>query len=70
MRSHGSGGAQIPTPHLAIRYTSTESKLRRPTSTRPTGASLSPWEMPEPGATPTADSIPTGRDGTIRGRRR
>ena len=27
MRSHGSGGAQIETPHLAIRYTPTESQL-------------------------------------------
>ena len=70
MRSHGSAGAQIETPHLAVRYTPTDSQLRRPTSTRPTGASLSPWEMPAPGATPAADSIPTGRDGTIRGRRR
>ena len=70
MRSHGSGGAQVETPHLAIRYTPADSQLRRPTGTRPTGASLSPWEMPEPGATPAADSIPTGRDGTIRGRRR
>ena len=70
MCSHGSGGAQIETPHLAIRYTPTESQFRRPTGTRPTGASLSAWEMPEPGASPAADSIPIGRDGTIRGRRR
>ena len=70
MRSHGSGGARIETPHLAIRYACTESQLRRPTSTRPTGASLSAWGLPEPGATPGADSIPIGRDGTIRGRRR
>ncbi len=70
MRSHGSGGARIETPHLAICYTSAESQPRRPTTTRPTGASLSSWEMPEPGATPAADSIPIGRDGTIRGRRR
>ena len=69
MRSHGSGGAQIETPHLAIHYTPADSQPRRPTRTRPTGASLSPWEMPEPGATPAADSIPIGRDGTIRGRR-
>ena len=70
MRSHGSDGAQIETPHLAIRYASTESQLRRPTNTRPTGASLSPWEMPEPGTTPAANSIPIGRDGTVRGQRR
>ena len=70
MRSHGSGGALIETPHLAICYTSAESQPRRPTTTRPTGASLSSWEMPEPGATPAADSIPIGRDGTVRGRRR
>ena len=70
MRSHGTGGAQIETPHLRIRYTPAESQLRRPTSTRPTGASLSSWDMPEPGSTPAADSISIGRDGTIRGRRR
>ena len=70
MRSHGTGGTQIATPHLEIRYTPAESQLRRPTSTRPTGASLSSWDMPEPGSTPTADSIPIGRDGTIRGQRR
>ena len=70
MRSHGTGGAQIETPHLAIRYTPAESRLRRPTSTRPTGASLSSWDMPEPGSTPAADSIPIGRDGTVRGQRR
>lgn len=69
MRSHGSGGVRIETPHLMIRYTPAESQLQRPTGARPTGASLSSWEMPEPGTTPAADSIPIGRDGTIRGRR-
>lgn len=70
MRSHGTGGALIETPHLAIRYTPAQSEPRRPASTRPTGVSLSSWDMPEPGATPAADSVPIGRDGTVRGQRR
>jgi len=68
MISHGSGGAVVQTPHLAIEYAPAAAAPRRPTRDRPTGASVGPWPLPEPGATPAAQSVPIGRDGTVRGR--
>ncbi len=69
MRSHGTNGQRIVTPHLDIKYTSNQSNPRRPTGHRPTGTSLDPWPLPEPGTTPAANRIPVGRDGTVYGRR-
>ncbi len=70
MISRGRGGQRIETPHLAISYAPSQSPPRRPHRSRPAGASLDPWPLPEPGATPAAASIPVGRDGTVRGRLR
>ena len=68
MISLGRGGQPIATPHLAsIHYKPTE-RVRRPTQSRPSGASLTEWKMLEPGATPAAQSIPIERNGTIRGK--
>jgi len=67
--SHSQDGRRIETPHLNITYQAAQAPCRRPSATRPTGACLDPWPMPEPGATPAAQTIPSGRDGTIRGRR-
>ena len=69
MISRGAAGSAVATPHLAISYTPGERPPRRPQGPRPTGASLDPWPVLEPGATPAADSIPVTRDGTTRGRR-
>ena len=70
MISHGAGGQRIETPHLAISYAPAGCPPRRPTGSRPTGACLDPWPLPEPGATPAAVPIPVARDGTVRGVRR
>jgi hypothetical protein len=69
MISRGQGGQRIETPHLNIAYAPGPSPPRRPSLSRPSGASLDPWPLPEPGATAAARSIPVGRDGTIRGRK-
>ena len=70
MISRGMGGERIETPHLAaIRY-QPRGQPRRPSGERPSGASTAEWPILEPGATPTAQSIPVGRDGTVRGRHR
>ena len=67
MISRGDGGRRIDTPHLEIAYAASATSGRRPPGERPTGASLEPWPMPEPGATPRASRIPITRDGTVRG---
>jgi hypothetical protein len=69
MISLGRGGRRVETPHLSmIRYQPVV-RTRRPTGPRPSGASIAEWKVLEPGATPAAQSIPTGRDGTVRGPR-
>lgn len=65
MISHSRGGARIETPHLEIGYQPTRSVRRRPTAPRPNEASLLAVPMPEPGATPAAEILPVGRDGTV-----
>lgn len=67
MISHGDGGRRIETPHLGIAYSPSPTPCRRPSGERPTGASIDPWPMPEPGATPVARRIPITRDGTVHG---
>ena len=69
MISRGQGGRKIPTPHLATIAYQPGGKVRRPAGTRPSGASIADWITLVPGATPAADSVPTGRDGTVRGPR-
>ena len=70
MISRGRGGEPVQTPHLAaIRY-QPDGTARRPTNSRPSGASIAEWTILEPGATSAAQSIPSKRDGTIRGSRR
>ena len=67
MISRKKGGERIETPHLAtIRYKPTR-QPRRPTNPRPSGASITKWSILEPGASPAAQSIPIGHDGTVRG---
>ena len=44
-------------------------KVRRPAGPRPSGASIADWITLVPGANPAADSVPTGRDRTVRGPR-
>ncbi len=70
MISNASGGRCIETPHLSISYTPENSTARRPMAIRPSGESLGPSLLLEPGATPAATSIPIVRTGTIRGRRK
>ena len=65
--SHSNSGARVETPHLEIAYSPSPAPCRRPSGERPTGASIDPWPMPEPGATPVARSIPVTRDGTVHG---
>ena len=67
MISHGDGGARVETPHLEIAYSPSPAPCRRPSGERPSGASLDPWPMPKPGATPAASKIPITRDGTVHG---
>ena len=69
MISRGQGGRRIETPHLDIVYTPAEATPRRPLQARPSGASLKPLPLPEPGITPAARPIPVERDGTVRGKR-
>ena len=70
MISRGQGGKRVETPHLSsIRY-KPSGRARRPTNPRPSGTSIAKWITLEPGATPAAQSIPAGRDGTTRGPRR
>ena len=70
MISRGRGGQRVETPHLAsIRY-QPKGSPRRPTRSRPSGASLGEWEVLVPGATPAAEPIPTTRSGTTRGPQR
>lgn len=70
MISRASGGEPVATPHLEIVYSAANARPRRPRAPRPTGASLAPRPVIEPGATPAAQSIPINRDGTVRGRSR
>ena len=67
MISHGNGGKVVETPHLEIPYSPCPNPCRRPSGERPSGASLDPWSMPEPGVTPAATNIPVTRDGTMHG---
>ena len=69
MISRGQGGQKIPTPHLATIAYQPGGKVRRPDGPRPSGASTADWTTLVPGATPTAASVPIGRDGTVRGPR-
>ena len=69
MISRARGGERIETPHLGIAYAAPEGRCRRPTGSQPTGTCLEPWPLPEPGATPAAEAIRSGRDGTVRSRR-
>lgn len=66
MISRSRGGQRVQTPHLSAIHYKPSSLSRRPMASRPSGASVAKWTVLEPGATPTAQSIPTGRDGTIR----
>lgn len=67
MISRSRGGQRIETPHLSsIRYQPT-GQARRPTRSRPSGASIGEWEILVPGTTPAAEPIPTGRKRTKRG---
>jgi hypothetical protein len=67
MISHGSGGTRVETPHLEnIAYSPSDGGCR-PRAERPSGASVEPWPLPEPGATPTAKSVPITLDGTVHG---
>ena len=66
MISRSRGGKRVHTPHLSsIRYRPGKG-ARRPSGTRPKGASVGDWIVHEPGATPAAPPIPISRDGTIR----
>jgi len=67
MISHADGGRRIETPHLEIIYSPSPTPCRRPSGERPTGASIDPWPMPQPGATPISRRIPITRDGTVHG---
>ena len=69
MISRSRSGRKIRTPHLAEIAYRPGGEVRRPTGTRPSGASAAGWTTLVPGATPAAASIPTGRDGTVRGPR-
>lgn len=64
------GGELVPTPHLSSIQYQVSGNARRPSNTRPAGASVGEWGALEPGSTPAAESIPINRDGTIRGSRR
>jgi len=68
--SRGRGGKLVHTPHLASIHYHSPSRARRPTGSRPSGASISDWQTLAPGATPAAQSIPTNRTGTVHGSRR
>ena len=70
MISRGRGGKLVRTPHLASIHYRSHSRARRPTGSRPSGASIADWQTLVPGATPAAQSIPTSRAGTVRGSRR
>ena len=70
MRSNGEGGEPVETPHLAISYQPSKKPPRRPRGPRATGASVGPWPLPDPGATPAASPIRIARDGTVRGSQR
>ena len=64
--SRSQGGKRVQTPHLSsIRYRPGKG-AKRPSGTRPEGASVGDWIVHEPGATPAAQPIPISRDGTIR----
>ncbi|MDE2927199.1 MAG: hypothetical protein OXT71_12440 [Acidobacteriota bacterium] len=66
MISRSQGGTRVLTPHLStIRYQPGKG-ARRPSGTRPKGASVGDWIVHEPGATPVAQPIPIKRDGTVR----
>lgn len=69
MISRSRSGRKIRTPHLATIAYQPGGKVRRPSGTRPSGASAGDWTTLVPGATPAAASIPIGRDGTVRGPR-
>lgn len=62
------GGERIETAHLSTIHYKQNKHVRRPTNSRPTGASIGEWKVLEPGATPAAKSIPIGRDGTTHGK--
>ena len=70
MISRASGGEPVAIPHLEIVYSAAAARPRRPRAPRPTGASLVPRPVIEPGVTLAAQSIPINRDGTVRGRSR
>jgi len=67
LRSWETGGTRIATPNLDISYTCHPAHPRRPKEPRPTGASLEPWPLPEPGSTPRASPIPITTEGTTHG---
>jgi hypothetical protein len=66
MISRAKSGERIETPHLATIHYRPRGQTRRPTNERPSGASIAEWSVLVPGATPAAQSIPIGRDGTVR----
>ena len=56
----------FPNSHAGVIVDKFLQGARRPTGTRPMGASVGDWIVHEPGATPAAEPIPISRDGTVR----
>ena len=67
MISRGRGGQRVQTPHLSKISYEPKGQTRRPTKSRPSGASLGKWITVEPGTSPVAKSIPIIRSGTLGG---
>ena len=65
MISRGRGGQRVQTPHLSEISYEPKGQTRRPTNSRPSGASLGKWITVELGTSPAAKSIPIIRDGTL-----
>ena len=66
MISRNRGGQRVQTPRLSsIRYRPGKG-ARRPSGSRPNGASIGDWIVHEPGATPEAQPILIKRGGTVR----